>query len=69
MPMIDFLSSLLLLWLLFNVARRVWRLFVVLFFAALISGCASTSNSFDQSPCACDFQPLNLGNLVGQGHA
>lgn len=69
MPMIDFLSSLLLLWLLFKIAKKVWRLFAVLLFAALISGCATRSNSFDQSPCACDFQPLNLGNHGGQGHA
>ncbi len=69
MLMIYLLTSLLLPWLVIKMVKKFWRLFVALFFAALISGCASTSNEFDQSPCACDFERLNIGSHQGLGHA
>ncbi len=69
MLMIDLLTSLILPWLVIKVVKKFWRLFVALFFAALISGCASTSNKFDQSPCACDFKPLNIEIHQDKGYA
>ena len=63
------LPALLLSWPLVKIARRGWRLFALLFFAALITGCASPSSSFEPSPCACNFEPLNTGNFEGGGHA
>ncbi|CEJ49018.1 hypothetical protein ABVB18_19720 [Xanthomonas citri pv. mangiferaeindicae] len=56
------LPGLILFWPLLKLIQKGWRLFAVLFFAALISGCASTSNKFNKSPCACDFKQLNTAN-------
>lgn len=58
-----------LIWPLWWLARKLWRAFALLFLAALISGCASTSNKFDKSPCACDFELLDTANQAGQGNA
>lgn len=63
------LPTLLVCWLFFAVVRKEWRLTTVLCFVALLSGCGSTSNRFDKSPCACDFQPLNTGNYKGTVNA
>ena len=49
--------------------KKGGRLFMMLVLAALLSGCASTSNKFDKSPCACDFKPLNTGNEGSNVHA
>lgn len=59
----------LLIWPLLKLARKVWRLFALLFLAALITGCAGSSNKFDRSPCACDFQLLDTSSPAGQGNA
>ncbi|CCF70653.1 hypothetical protein CAI18_12385 [Xanthomonas citri pv. punicae] len=56
------LPGLILFWPLLKVVQKGWRLFAMLFLAALITGCASTSNKFDKSPCACDFKNINTGN-------
>lgn len=50
-------------------ARKGWRLFLVLVLAALITGCASNSNKFDKSPCACEFERLNTGTDGGKDDA
>jgi hypothetical protein len=50
-------------------ARKGWRLFLVLVLAALITGCASNSNKFDKSPCACEFELLNTGTDGGKDDA
>jgi hypothetical protein len=34
-----------------------------------LSGCTSTSNHFDKSPCACEFRPLNTIDLGGNRRA
>ncbi|MET3148743.1 UNVERIFIED_ORG: hypothetical protein ABIB63_004603 [Xanthomonas axonopodis] len=52
-----------------KLAKKGWRLFAVLFFAALVTGCASTSNTFDKSPCACGFKNINTGNYGSKGDA
>lgn len=44
---------------------KLWKLLLVLCGVAILSGCGD-SNSFDRSPCACDFRPIN--NL-GDAHA
>ncbi len=69
MKIFAILPALLLLWPLYKIVQKGWRVWVVLFFAALITGCASTSNKFDKSPCACDFTPLNTGNYGSNGNA
>lgn len=38
------------------------RLFALLVVGAVLSGCATTSNKFKKSPCACEFKQLNTGN-------
>lgn len=43
------------------VVRKFWKIFAVLFFASLL-GCAS----LDKSPCACDFEPINVSHDGGQ---
>lgn len=58
-----------LIWPLLWLVRKLWRPFVLLFFAALISGCASSSNKFDKSPCACDFELLDTASHTGHGNA
>ncbi|KUF37523.1 hypothetical protein [Xanthomonas phaseoli] len=63
------LLLLLLLWPMAKLAKKGWRLFAVLFFAALVTGCASTSNTFDKSPCACGFKNINTGNYGSKGDA
>ena len=57
-----FLLILIFYWPLFKILQKGWRLLLFLFLAALIDGCASTSNKFGKSPCACDFQNINTGN-------
>jgi len=69
MKIFAFLPAVLLLWLVVKLARKGWRLFLALCLAALISGCAGTSNKIDKSPCACDFKPLNMGNFRGEANA
>jgi len=69
MKVFALLPALPMLWLMAKLARKGWRLFVALCFAALISGCAGTSNQFDKSPCACDFMPPNMGNFRGEANA
>lgn len=68
MRVLDFLLSLFMLWLVLKMIRKGWRVFVALFLASLISGCASSSNGFDKSPCACDFEILETSSQ-GAGHA
>lgn len=69
MKVFALLPALFLSWPLVMIAKKGWRLFAVLFFVALITGCSSTSNRFDKSPCACDFEQLNTGNYEGKGNA
>ncbi|AMV09396.1 hypothetical protein AC028_21510 (plasmid) [Xanthomonas citri pv. aurantifolii] len=45
------------------------RLFAVLVLGAVLAGCATTSNQFDKSPCACDFKQLNTGNYGSKANA
>lgn len=49
------------LWLTWKVVRKVWRVLVAALFISLASGCTSMSNQFDKSPCACNFEDLNIG--------
>lgn len=49
--------------------KKGGRLFMMLVLAAILASCASTSNKFDKSPCACDFKPLNTANDGGDAHA
>lgn len=69
MEIFALLPALLLFWPFFKVVQKGWRLFAVLFFAALVTGCASTSSKFDKSPCACDFKQINTGNFGGKDNA
>lgn len=69
MKILAFLPAILIFWPMAWLARKLWRLFLLLALAALIGGCASTSNKFDKSPCACDFTPLNMVTLGGKSHA
>ena len=62
MKIFALLPALILIWPVLKVLQKGWRLLVFLFFAALINGCASTSNKFGKSPCACDFKNINTGN-------
>lgn len=39
-----------------------------LIFLGLLGGCASNLNSFDKSPCVCDFEPINLTSIVEINH-
>lgn len=68
MKFIELLPSIFMLWLLLKIIRNGWRVFLAFFFASLISGCASSSNSFEKSPCACKFELLGTSNQ-GEGHA
>ena len=56
-------------WIPFWIIKKGWRLFAVLLFGALIAGCAINSAKLNKSPCACDFQPLNHADYVGEQHA
>ena len=49
--------------------KKGGRVLAMLVVAALLSGCASTSNKFDKSPCACDFKPLNTGHYGSDADA
>lgn len=69
MKIFALLPAVILFWPLLKVIQNGWRLFAVFFFAALITGCASTSNKFDKSPCACDFKQRNMGNFGGKADA
>lgn len=69
MKILAFLPAILLTWPMILLARKGWRLFMMLVLAALLWGCASTSNKFDKSPCACEFNRLNTGKLGGTTHA
>ncbi|WP_430504821.1 hypothetical protein [Ralstonia pseudosolanacearum] len=62
MKIFALLPAFILLWPMGKLAKKGWRFLAVLFFAALVTGCASSSNKFDKSPCACDFKPINTGN-------
>lgn len=64
-----FLPGLLLLLAMPKLIKKIWRVLVALVLATLIGGCASSSNKFEVSPCACQFQPLNTGNSGGNGDA
>lgn len=68
MKVLEFLPSLFMLWLVLKVIRKGWRVFLVLLFSSMISGCASSSNIFDRSPCACNFESLGSSSQ-GAGHA
>lgn len=68
MKSLEFLSSIFILWLLIKVIRKGWRVFIALFFASMISGCASSSKSVEKSPCACNFESL-AAIIPGEGNA
>ncbi|RWA36999.1 hypothetical protein [Xylella fastidiosa] len=71
MKIFALLPAIILFWPSLKLLKKGWRLFAVLFFAALITGCATTSrsNKFDKSPCACDFEQLNTGNYENEINA
>lgn len=69
MKMFSLMPALLLSWPMLKVAKKGWRLSAVLFLASLITGCASTSNKLDESPCACEFKNLNTGNYRSKADA
>ncbi len=69
MKIFALLPAVLLTWLLLKLAKRGWKLLAVLFLMALVGGCASTSNKFDKSPCACEFKSLNTGSYGSKGNA
>lgn len=62
MKSLELLSYFFMLWILLKVIRKGWRIFLTLFFVSLISGCASSSNSFGKSPCVCNFDLLYTSN-------
>lgn len=69
MEIAAFLPSFILIWPLLKLVRKLWRPFAPLLFAALINGCAGTSNKFDKSPCACSYELLDTTSRRGQGNA
>jgi hypothetical protein len=69
MKIFALLPAVLLTWPLLKLVKRGWKLLAVLFLMALVGGCASTSNKFDKSPCACEFKSLNTGNYWSKGNA
>lgn len=69
MEIAAFLPLFILIWPLFKLVRKIWRPVLLLLFSALITGCAGASNKFDKSPCACDFELLDIANQPGQGNA
>lgn len=52
------------IWLPFWFVRKFWKLWLVLFVISQASGCASSSNTFEKSPCACVFERTNVGNYA-----
>lgn len=69
MKLFVLLQAIIIFWLLLKIVQMGWRLFAVLFFASLITGCATTSNKFDKSPCACAFRQLNTGGYWSKSNA
>lgn len=69
MKILALLPALLVFWPVFTIAKKAWRGLALLFFAALITGCAGPTNRFDKSPCACDFENINTGSYSGERHA
>ncbi|AKK24698.1 hypothetical protein [Pandoraea oxalativorans] len=69
MKFFAFLPAIVLTWPMILLVRKSWRLFMMLVLAALLSGCASTPNKFDKSPCGCEFNRLNTGSFGGTTHA
>ncbi|AET95623.1 hypothetical protein BG60_18450 [Caballeronia zhejiangensis] len=69
MKMLAFLPVFILLCPTMKVAKKGWRLVAVLFVISLMSGCANSSNKFDKSPCACNFQPINTGSYGSKTNA
>lgn len=57
-------------WIPFWILKKCWRFLSILFFGAVIAGCASNSAQLDMSPCAgCDFQPINNAHYIGKKNA
>lgn len=69
MKILALLPALLVLWPVFTIAKKAWRGLALLFLAALITGCAGSTNRFEKSPCACDFENMNMGSYSGGSHA
>lgn len=51
------------------ILRKIWKPLAALFMLAAVTGCTSNSNTFDKSPCACDFKPANTGDFKDEYHA
>ena len=51
------------IWLVWKVTKFLAPFFLIGFLAS----CASSSNRFDKSPCACTFKPANTGNFAAEG--
>jgi hypothetical protein len=57
------------LWLPYHLVNKTGRLLVLLALGAVLAGCASSSNTFDKSPCACSFEQINTGNYGAKSYA
>ncbi|MGO4395875.1 hypothetical protein AB4Z46_31425 [Variovorax sp. M-6] len=56
-------------WIHFWLIAKLWRVFAAVLFIGLIAGCTSTSNKFERSPCACEFQRIDNSSLGERNHA
>lgn len=52
--------------------KPIWRVMrwivTFLFLGLLLGGCGTTSNQFEKSPCACQFQPFEVDDEVEVSH-
>jgi uncharacterized lipoprotein YajG len=62
MKILAFLPAFVLFWPMMKLAKKGWRLFVVLLAISFMSGCANSSNKLDKSPCACKFESINTSS-------
>jgi hypothetical protein len=56
-------------WIPLWIMMKILAVLLPLLVLGFLSGCTSTSNHFDKSPCACEFRPLNTAEVEDRSHA
>lgn len=55
------------IWVPFWLLSKVWKVLAILFLGVLSTGCVHNSAKFQKSPCACQYEPVNVSSVdVGE---
>lgn len=66
--LINFLPLFLVTFLISYLIKNARKAILAVLFSGLLASCASSSNTFEKSPCACDFERINVNKFIEGSH-